>query len=83
MTSMPAARLRLADRGRIAPGFAADLVLFDPATVIDRSTFAEPQMLSRGVQLVIVNGQPVWDNGRPTGARPGRVLGAAKREERP
>jgi len=83
MTSMPAARLRLADRGRIAPGFAADLVLFDPATVIDRSTFAEPQMLSRGVQLVIVNGQPVWDNGRPTGVRPGRVLGATERAARP
>ncbi|HEX7252118.1 MAG TPA: amidohydrolase family protein, partial [Thermoanaerobaculia bacterium] len=83
MTSLPATRLRLADRGRIAPGFAADLVLFDPASVIDRSTFAEPQMLSRGIRLVVVNGHPVWDDGRPTGARPGRVLAATERATRP
>ncbi|HYB54239.1 MAG TPA: D-aminoacylase [Thermoanaerobaculia bacterium] len=74
MTSLPAARLKLSDRGRIAPGAIADLVLFDPATVVDRSTFAQPQLLSEGIRVVIVNGQTVWEDGRATGARPGRVL---------
>jgi N-acyl-D-amino-acid deacylase len=74
MTSLPAERLTLSERGRIVPGFIADLVLFDPATIIDRSTFENPQTLSQGVQRVIVNGQSVWENGRATGARPGRVL---------
>jgi N-acyl-D-amino-acid deacylase len=75
MTSLPAARLKLSDRGRIAPGLVADLVLFDPVTVIDRSTFESPQTLSQGIAQVIVNGQTVWENGKATGARPGRVLG--------
>ena len=74
MTSAPAERLRFPDRGRIAPGFVADLVLFDPATVIDHSTFAQPQALSEGVVRVIVNGRTVWENGRATGEKPGRVL---------
>ena len=51
MTSLPASRMKLADRGRIAPGMKADLVLFDPATVIDRSTFAEPRRLAEGIVL--------------------------------
>jgi N-acyl-D-amino-acid deacylase len=74
MTSLPADRLGLRDRGRIAVGQKADLVLFDPTTVTDRSTFAEPQKLSEGVRIVIVNGQTVWQAGHPTGARPGQVL---------
>lgn len=74
MTSAPAARLKLADRGRIAPGFAADLVLFDPATVIDRSTFQDPSVLPDGIRKVMVAGLLVWDNGETTGARPGTVL---------
>jgi N-acyl-D-amino-acid deacylase len=74
MTSLPAKRVGLSDRGRIAPGMKADLVLFDPATVIDRSTFEEPRRLSEGIVWVAVNGQPVWENGKTTAARPGRVL---------
>ena len=74
MTSLPASRMKLSDRGRIAPGMKADLVLFDPATVIDRSTFAEPRRLSDGIVLTVVNGEPVWKDRKTTGARPGRVL---------
>ncbi len=74
MTSLPASRMKLDDRGRIAPGMRADLVLFDPATVIDRSTFAEPRRLADGIVLTVVNGEPVWKDRKTTGARPGRVL---------
>ena len=74
MTSLPAWRLGLKDRGRIRKGMKADLVLFDPARVRDRSTFAEPTKLSEGIEKVFVNGAPVWDAGKTTGARPGRVL---------
>lgn len=74
MTSLPAARLGLNDRGRIARGKKADLVLFDPARVRDRSTFERPALLAEGVEKVWVNGALVWEAGGPTGARPGRVL---------
>ena len=73
MTSAPAARLGWRDRGLIREGFVADLVLFDPATVIDRSTFAEPFREAVGVRKVWVNGDLVWDS-RPTGALPGGKL---------
>jgi len=81
MTSLPAARLKLKDRGRIAPGMKADLVLFHPERVADRSTFSDPHRLSEGIEKVWVNGELVWDaapaRGKQpgaTGARPGRVL---------
>jgi N-acyl-D-amino-acid deacylase len=74
MTSLPASRMKLSDRGRIAPGLKADLVLFDPKTVIDRSTFEDPRRLSEGIELVWVNGEAVWSGGKPTGAHPGRAL---------
>jgi N-acyl-D-amino-acid deacylase len=74
MTSLPAARLKLADRGLVKPGNVADLVLFDPATVQDNSTFAEPFKLSTGIEKVWVDGTLVWSEGKATGARPGRVL---------
>lgn len=74
MTSLPAWRLKLRDRGTIKPGNFADLVLFNPATVIDNSTFEEPFKLSTGIEKVWVNGTLVWDGSKPTGARPGRVL---------
>lgn len=74
MTSMPARRLKLPDRGSIRVGAMADLVLFDPATVLDRATFSDPTALSEGIRLVIVNGEAVWQDGKPTGKTPGRVL---------
>jgi N-acyl-D-aspartate/D-glutamate deacylase len=74
MTSLPASRMKLSDRGKIAPGMKADLVLFDPATVIDRSTFEEPRKLSAGIIRVYVNGEAVWSDGKTSGTRPGRVL---------
>ncbi|HKP11170.1 MAG TPA: D-aminoacylase [Blastocatellia bacterium] len=74
MTALPASRLDLEDRGRIRVGAKADLVIFDPATVIDRSTFKEPQALSAGITRVYVNGEPVWEGGKPTGRLPGMVL---------
>jgi N-acyl-D-amino-acid deacylase len=74
MTSLPAAEFGLAGRGRLAAGLAADLVVFDPATVIDRASFEEPTTPSAGIETVLVAGTPVWDQGRATGARPGRAL---------
>jgi N-acyl-D-amino-acid deacylase len=74
MTSAPAARLRLEDRGRIQPGAIADVVLFNPKTIVDRSTFTDPAVLATGVEKVFVGGALVWDSGHATAARPGRVL---------
>ncbi|QQS34272.1 MAG: D-aminoacylase [Acidobacteriota bacterium] len=73
-SAMPAARLGLKDRGLIKKGMAADLVLFDPKTVIDRATFAEPQLFSEGIEKVFVNGELVWDGEKVTGALPGTIL---------
>ena len=74
MTSLPASRLRLADRGVIRPGAFADLVAFDLARVKERSSYADPNHYSEGFVFVAVNGQLVVDEGRLTGARPGRPL---------
>ena len=74
MTSMPATRLRLTDRGRVAPGMKADLMIFNPATVADRSTFEQPRLPATGMAYVFVNGRPVWTDGRATGERPGALL---------
>src|ERR1700730_17684318 len=74
MTSLPAQRLAGCSRGVIREGASADLLLLDLATVIDRSTFAKPFELPSGIEKVFVNGELVWDAGKPTGARPGRVL---------
>jgi N-acyl-D-amino-acid deacylase len=73
-TSLPAQRMRLGDRGVLKVGMWADVVVFDPAKVRDRATFAEPNQLSEGMQWVLVNGVPVIAEGRATGALPGRVL---------
>jgi dihydroorotase/N-acyl-D-amino-acid deacylase len=73
-TSLPASRLRLADRGVIKAGMWADLVVFDPQTITDRATFSEPNQLSFGMQWVLVNGVPVIGDGAATGALPGHVL---------
>jgi N-acyl-D-amino-acid deacylase len=74
MTSLPAARLGLRDRGRIADDLAADLVVFDPATVRANATYDEPRRFPDGIEQVIVNGALVVDGGRHTGATPGRAL---------
>ena len=74
MTSLPAQRLGWKDRGVVREGAFADLVLFNPKTVIDHSTFADPAALPSGIEKVFVNGKLVWDSNHATGARPGRVL---------
>ena len=74
MTGLAAARLGLADRGRIAPGYVADLVLFDPATIIDRSTIDAPETPPLGIPHVMVAGEWVVRDGQVTGRHPGRVL---------
>jgi N-acyl-D-amino-acid deacylase len=74
MTALPASMLGLADRGRIAPGMKADLVVFDPATVTDRATIKEPTAPPVGIAYVVVNGQVAVDAGAPTAARAGRAL---------
>ena len=77
MTSMPAERLQLRDRGRVAAGAIADLVLLNPSAVADRSTFSDPTALPVGIQKVLVAGELVWDGGQPVTSsqkRPGRVM---------
>jgi N-acyl-D-aspartate/D-glutamate deacylase len=74
MTALPAERLGLRDRGLLAPGKKADVVVFDREAIADRSTFENPHQLSVGVRFLLVNGELVLDQGTPTGARPGRVL---------
>ncbi len=74
MTSLAAHNMGIADRGTLAPGMAADLVLFDPATVADRATTAEPHAVSTGIRTVWVNGVEVFAGGRTTGAHPGVVI---------
>ena len=74
MTSLPASRMGLADRGIVRPGMLADLVAFNPATVKDKATFENPLQYSEGIPYVAVNGQLVVDGGRITAARPGRPL---------
>jgi len=74
MTSLAAEHMGIKDRGRITPGMFADLVLFDPATVIDRATPAEPHLVSVGIARVWVNGAEVFADGKTTTARPGKVI---------
>ena len=74
MTSAVAARLSIADRGLLREGLMADLVLFNPDTVIDRATFEDPNQVSVGVEHVFVNGAEVWGRGKHTGAKPGRIV---------
>jgi len=74
MTSLPALRLGLKDRGVIRVGMKADLVLFDPTSILDMSTFERPRLRSRGIHAVFVNGVPVFGAERPESPLPGRVL---------
>jgi N-acyl-D-amino-acid deacylase len=73
-SALPAQRLRLADRGVLKSGMWADVVIFDPATVRDLATFDNPNQLSEGMDYVLVNGVPVIERGKMTGALPGKVL---------
>ncbi len=73
-TSIPASQMGFSNRGRIAPGFKADLMLFDPATILDRSTPADPHAVSVGVDRVWVNGVLVYDDTKTTGSYPGQAL---------
>jgi N-acyl-D-amino-acid deacylase len=77
MTSGVAIRLGITDRGLVKSGMFADLVVFDPATIIDRATYERPHQLSVGVRNVLVNGVEVWRDGAPTNALPGRALRGA------
>jgi len=74
LTGRAARRLRLPGRGLLRPGYAADLVLFDPATISDRATFDEPRQAADGIVGVWVNGVATIDDGRPTGSLPGHSL---------
>jgi N-acyl-D-amino-acid deacylase len=74
LTSMPAENLGIRHRGSLAPGYYADVVVFDPETIADRATFEEPHQYAVGVRHVLVNGELVLTNGGPTGAKPGRVV---------
>jgi N-acyl-D-aspartate/D-glutamate deacylase len=74
MTSWPATRLRLPNRGSIKEGMWADAVIFDFARIQDRATFQEPTLAPEGIDYVLVNGQVVIDQGKHTGAKPGRIL---------
>jgi N-acyl-D-amino-acid deacylase len=74
MTAIPASRLGFVDRGLVRPGFAADLVLFDPAAIADRADYAEPNRYAAGVVHLMVAGRPVIRDGVLTGERPGQVL---------
>jgi len=82
-TALAAAHVGIADRGAIAPGMHADLVLFDPGTVLDRATPREPHALSVGILAVWVNGEIVYEDGRATGRLPGRVIRRSDAAERP
>jgi N-acyl-D-amino-acid deacylase len=83
MTSLPASRMRFADRGIVRPGMAADLVAFDPQTVRSRATYADPLHYSEGIPFVTVNGRLVVDGGQITSARPGRILRGPGYRSRP
>jgi len=74
LTSLPATNLSIKQRGWLKPGYYADVVVFDPATIRDNATFAKPHQLATGVKDVFVNGVQVWRDGQHTGAKPGRFV---------
>ena len=74
LSLLPAQTLGIEQRGRLAPGYFADLAIFDPATITDHATFEDSHQYATGMVHVLVNGVPVVSNGRHTNARPGRAL---------
>jgi N-acyl-D-aspartate/D-glutamate deacylase len=79
MTALPANILRLRDRGRLAPGMKADLLVFDPDSIQDRATFEKPLQYATGIDFMFVNGVALIDNGARTKARPGQVIRSGRR----
>jgi N-acyl-D-amino-acid deacylase len=82
MTSLPARRMNLAGRGELREGFAADIVIFDPATIADRATYEEPRQYPAGIEYVIVKGEVAAQHGEQTPARAGRLLRRSDGRER-
>jgi N-acyl-D-aspartate/D-glutamate deacylase len=74
ITSLPAQRERLRDRGLLKEGFFADITIFDPATISDKATYENPAQISEGVKYVFVNGKLEYEDGKLTGSKAGRVL---------
>jgi N-acyl-D-aspartate/D-glutamate deacylase len=74
MSSLNAAKLGIQDRGLLRAGMVADVAVFDPKTVVDKSTYLDPFHYSEGIFHVLVNGRPVLENGKATGEKPGRVI---------
>jgi N-acyl-D-amino-acid deacylase len=74
LSALPAENLGIRQRGRLEPGYFADVVVFDPETIADHATFAEPHQYATGVIHVFVNGAQVVREGQHTGAKPGRVV---------
>ena len=74
LTSFPAENLKIRERGRLKPGYFADLVVFDPAKIQDHATYEQPHQYSTGMVHVLVNGEQVLRDGEHTGAKPGRVV---------
>jgi N-acyl-D-aspartate/D-glutamate deacylase len=79
MTSLPAQRMGLLDRGLVRPGMKADVTVFDPERIIDRAEFGDPHKYAEGVAYVLVNGVVVLDAGQVTGERPGQILSGSRR----
>ncbi len=82
MTGLTARNFGLRERGLLQSGYWADITIFDAGEISDTASFDAPMQAARGIDSVIVNGVPVWHEGRSTGARPGRVLRAAAAAER-
>lgn len=74
LTTLPANNLKIKKRGSLVPGYFADVVVFDPATIQDHATYDNPQQYATGMQHVFVNGEQVLKDGEHTGAKPGRVV---------
>ena len=74
MTSLPAQRERLVDRGLLKVGYFADITIFDPAAIIDVATYTQPAQMSKGVKDVFVNGQLEFEDGKLTGVTAGKPL---------
>lgn len=74
MTGLTARTFGLTDRGVLAKGYAADIVIFSAEEVDEAASFSKPIQAAKGIDTVLVNGETVWRDGRPSGARPGRVL---------